>query len=484
MHTFPTRLIRLILSATFLALLGTSGVSAAEPWKDHGPLGVSPEGRHLQHQDGTPFLWLGDTAWALFYKLTREEVATYLDDRQQKGFNVIQAVAYWYPHGEDGPGPLNAPNAYGHRPFVGSTEQPSTSQPLVKEGGGPEIPNDYWDHADFVVEQIRRRGMYLALLPCWGRAYINANQEKSSVVFDEGSARAYGQFLGTRYRTQPNIIWVMGGDIDPDKGIGDRLAIYRAMAEAIGQAVTGKPLQWNRPDPGWSEIFITYHPSTESATFFHQDAWLDANGIQTWTHVDKVQQAVARCYGFSEPVKPALFLEGNYEQMRPSEQVPDPPLRVRRQAYQALLSGAAGHTYGAGSMWDFRKKSRTETSGIPWVNAMQLSAAAQTGSILRQLLEQMEWWNLVPDQNVIAEGQGEGAKTKVAACTADNSRVVVYFADATPATLKLALPAAAWTATWRRPSDGARQPGTVPDSMNLTPPADWPDALLVLEARH
>ena len=34
----------------------------------HGDLCVSPNGRFLQHTDGTPFLYLGDTAWELIYR--------------------------------------------------------------------------------------------------------------------------------------------------------------------------------------------------------------------------------------------------------------------------------------------------------------------------------------------------------------------------------------------------------------------------------
>ncbi|MDH7571107.1 MAG: DUF4038 domain-containing protein, partial [Armatimonadota bacterium] len=58
----------------------------------HGPLRVTPDGRYLQHADGTPFLWLGDTAWELFHRLNREESERYLENRRAKGFTVVQAV--------------------------------------------------------------------------------------------------------------------------------------------------------------------------------------------------------------------------------------------------------------------------------------------------------------------------------------------------------------------------------------------------------
>lgn len=54
---------------------------------------VSDNQRFLQHADGRPFFYLGDTAWELFHRLNGEEAGLYLEDRRAKGFNVIQAVA-------------------------------------------------------------------------------------------------------------------------------------------------------------------------------------------------------------------------------------------------------------------------------------------------------------------------------------------------------------------------------------------------------
>jgi hypothetical protein len=42
------------------------------------PLRVAPSGRTLERADGTPFFYLGDTAWALFNRLDREEATRYL----------------------------------------------------------------------------------------------------------------------------------------------------------------------------------------------------------------------------------------------------------------------------------------------------------------------------------------------------------------------------------------------------------------------
>jgi Protein of unknown function (DUF4038) len=49
-------------------------------------------------------------------------------------------------------------------------------------------------------------------------------------VFTADNARAYGAYLGARYRDKP-IIWMLGGDRIPDsKG---RKEIWRAMARGL-----------------------------------------------------------------------------------------------------------------------------------------------------------------------------------------------------------------------------------------------------------
>lgn len=49
-------------------------------------LQVSENGRYLEYSDGTPFLYLGCTAWELFHALNREEATLYLQNRAEKGF--------------------------------------------------------------------------------------------------------------------------------------------------------------------------------------------------------------------------------------------------------------------------------------------------------------------------------------------------------------------------------------------------------------
>src|SRR5688500_20316616 len=75
-------------------------------------LQVSDNKRFLIRSDGSPFFYIGDTAWELFHRLNREEADRYLQDRAGKGFTVIQAVAPAELQGHADPIP------YGHLPHT------------------------------------------------------------------------------------------------------------------------------------------------------------------------------------------------------------------------------------------------------------------------------------------------------------------------------------------------------------------------------
>ncbi|MDE7346377.1 MAG: DUF4038 domain-containing protein [Muribaculaceae bacterium] len=54
----------IIFSIISLLFISISLHAAEKPWS-HGALKVSDNGLYLQHEDGTPFFWLGDTGWLL-----------------------------------------------------------------------------------------------------------------------------------------------------------------------------------------------------------------------------------------------------------------------------------------------------------------------------------------------------------------------------------------------------------------------------------
>jgi len=82
--------------------------SPVSPLARHGAIRVAATGRYLEHADGTPFLWLGDTWWFGFVdRISDEEFAALAQRRRDEGFTVIQIVAGIYPEANF-PDPLGA----------------------------------------------------------------------------------------------------------------------------------------------------------------------------------------------------------------------------------------------------------------------------------------------------------------------------------------------------------------------------------------
>ena len=146
-------------------------------------LKISDNRRYLCDTDGKPFFYLGDTAWELFHRLTREESTIYLRDRAAKGFTVIQAVVLAELEG------VTTPNAQGDLPLL---------------GGDVRQPNpDYFAHVDAVVEEAASLGLFIGMLPTWGCYWKSG--ERNPPLFTAENAHAYGKWLGERYRGKPVI---------------------------------------------------------------------------------------------------------------------------------------------------------------------------------------------------------------------------------------------------------------------------------------
>ncbi len=483
---------RIYLVQIFIYVFLCSGfLHAQSPWQQHGKLEISQNRHYIQHKDGKPFLWIGDTGWGMMQQLTREEIDQYLDNRQKLGFTVIQTVAHWSPHGGGlERSPDNAANAYGHRPFTGEENAPNTSEPLVVKGGSPQSPNDYWDHVDYVVAAIKERNMYLALLPCWASQLITGTKE-----YNENEARIYGNFLGKRYAKEEHIIWVLGGDTKAQFQGYDKYQryydfddrhIFRAMAEGILSGVTGEKLKWNEHGSAWDEVFITYHPNGDypygSSQWFHADPWLDANGVEVWKEVHDVFPVMLEDYRLQDPVKPSLFLEGSYEYGTYHHECGwVTPLKVRRQFYHTFFAGGAGHTYGAGPIWSMRGNEGDYNCGYTWQQALDFPGAVQLTQIAKKFLTDHKWYEWEPNEDVISEtGYRESLKTSVA--TKSKDMVMVYFSNNSHTRVTNILEKNA-EAFWFDPQNGQikkEDPFNVNEKRTCAPPSKWEDAILVL----
>ena len=413
-----------------LVCCGITTAQGAKPW-DNGRLKVSDNHRYLIHENGTPFFWLGNTAWLISERLTRDDVEFYLTKEREAGYNVEQIQV------------LNAIptfNIYGMQANDESFDMQKFSR---KDQYG------YWEHLDYIVDFAASQGIYIAMDCIWGSQINKMTTEK---------AAKYGKFLGERYKNKPNIIWMMGGDVLGDRGT----ASWDALAKAIRKA-----------DPNH---VMTFHPRgrTTSSRWFADRDWMDfhmfqsghrrygqRNGDGDYTIKDNTEEDNWRYVDLTwngNPQKPVIDGEPSYEDIPQGLHDFSAPrwmdYDVRRYAYWAVFAGCFGHTYGHNSIMQFIKPGLLASFGAekPWWDAMKDPGYNQM-KYLKWLILAFPFEERIADQSVIAGQNGERYDRNIA--TRGNDYLLVYNYSGKPMQLDLSKISGAKKNVWvMNPSDG------------------------------
>ncbi len=413
----------MLASGTLASASPSKASGAVPPAGVAGRLRVSANHRYLEHEDGKPFFYLGDTAWELFHRLNREEATHYLANRAQKDFTVIQAVIL------SEVGDLKTPNAYGDLPLIDRD---------------PTRPNEaYFRQVDFVVNKAGELGLFIGMLPTWGRYWATG-----SSIFTPATAREYGRFIGRRYRDKA-LIWILGGD----HSVADHQErmIVDSMAAGLKEGDGGTHL-------------ITFHPiGPGDSSFKLNDApWLDFNMFQSSHAARDLDNGLYVEHDYAlTPRKPTMDGENRYEcipvafyfgGMTRIDRFDDAD--VRQAAYWSLLAGACGYTYGNNNIWQMfdparaKEESKAERpprstqqrvaenpwlgarggllgADIPWYDALDHPGAFDMTHV-RRLFESLPFTRLVPDQSMIMDGPMTGGAKIRAAKSSDGSFAIIY----------------------------------------------------------
>lgn len=345
------------------------------PLYRHGPLTVSQTHRYLQHADGKPFFWLGDTWWMGLCKRIRwpEEFETLTDDRVRKGFNVVQIVAGLYPD-------------------MGAFDKRGANEAgFPWEEEWKAIRPEYFDRADGRIAHLVKRGIVPCVVGAWGYYLPWLGAEKM---------KRHWRYLIARWGAYP-VVWCIAGE-----------------ANLPWYLVPNFPYDDRRAVKGWTEIadyvrrtdpyrrLISIHPTglgrLSARGSIDDQSLLDFDMLQTG-HGDRESlgptvETVRWSYG-AEPRMPVLDSEVNYEGIlgRCHDDV------QRLMFWSCILSGACGHTYGANGIWQMNEKDKPYGNSphggtygpTPWQEAMVLPGSSQLAASKR-LLERYRWYEFAP----------------------------------------------------------------------------------------
>jgi hypothetical protein len=348
--------------------LTVSGYTGDNSLYKHGKFSVSQNGRHFEHADGTPFLWLGDTWWkCLAKRLTWEGFQELATDRKKKGFSVVQIVAGPYPDEE---------------PF----------EPMWENEGGHPYKNqeftvlnpEYWKYADRRLQHLVDTGLAPAIVGAWGRADCNAMKH----VGVQGLKRHW-RYLIARYGAYP-VFWILGGELHNNtkwgEGTWGDVGRYVREIDPYHTPITAHSGSGRRGKEGDKHI-IDYDMIGGS----HNE------GVAIGGAVKGVISTYAK-----NPPMPVLVGETLYEgHMQFGFQYVQ-----RNMFWQYMLSGAAGHTYGAAGIWHASVEGdpgcasscfggRKTYDWTTWREGMNYPGSTQIG-IGKKLLEQYPWHRFEP----------------------------------------------------------------------------------------
>jgi hypothetical protein len=343
-------------------------------------------------------VWLhGEAAWSLLVRLDDAELDRYLADRRARGVNALVV------------------NLIEHR-FADHAPNNRAGEPPFTTAGDFATPNEaYFAHVDRALTRAAAAGMAVLLAPAY-LGYDGGNEGWYVEIRRNGPdrMRAYGRFLGARYRAAPNLVWLEGGDAPP-MAAGDEI---EALVAGIREA-----------DP--VHLHAAHSTRYRSALDDYDRPWLDLNTTYSDCegHGRQLRRDATRRRGI-----PTMFLEGTYEGEKASLAC------TISQAYRTLLSGASGHVFGNKPIWLF-DPGWPEALDSPGSRAMQHLAGLVAARDLR---------GLVPDfTGALVSGDGVSAARS-------RSGTTLAFVDAGPRTLRVAPRAGASSrrAAWFDPASG------------------------------
>ncbi len=393
--------------------------------------------RYLTLTEGTPFFWMGDTAWEGFQRLTRTEIQQYLSNRASLRFNVVQITAL------SGLGALDA-NAHGDIPLWNDNPQTPATTPGNDPNNGTEY--DFWDHVDYTVQLAEANGIYVALLPTWGEyLWLNSGQPAEVIFTSNQKAYDYGWWIGNRYKDSPNVIWVLGGDRAPVDST--KRALIDSMAAGINAA-------------GATQL-MTYHPwgNSSSSDWFHSSSWLDFNMLQSGHNSRNRDNYndIYKDYTRSGGAKPTIDGEPRYEDIPINFVLSNgrfDAYDARQAAYWAVFAGALGHTYGHNNVWQMYKSgySAQINASAFWDASLSAPGATQM-QYLRNLMESRSFLTAFPDTTFVTKAQ---SGMNVIRCLRGTDFAFVYSAGGLAFTVNLGRTSGSTVdAWWYNPKTGA-----------------------------
>jgi hypothetical protein len=373
-----------VTSSSDRGLNGKKGNIEVVPWSEdekaanpvrHGHVMVQNSGpnagRFFMYADGTPFLWVGDTWWNWTNnRIKPESFRKLVDDRSTKGFTVGQLFV---------PG-----NGWG---------RPSS---LLDESY-LVLDTAHASRVEEMIQYANSKGITVWIHGWWSRENMDKNIGAEKM-------RRWWRYLVHRFGAY-NVVWVLAGEYNMYNYGGFPLDFWKELGQMIkDEDPYERIVGVHNTPPFWSGGADA--PQWGTGTVLHQEKWLDYNQIQVGhgKYANEMIPLVVMEEYDRDPVKPVVVTEPWYEFIEGNPTGMD----IRFAAWSAILSGAAGHTYGGGHVW---LASVPEAPGgpgnWPYEKGFERTTFDYEGAVsmkhLASFFKEIEWWRMSPHPELVME---------------------------------------------------------------------------------
>lgn len=390
--------LKISLLIVLFALIGK--ISFAQQ-KTIFPLKFSENKRYLVDYKNEPFLIKEFSAWGFLQAISEKTEIAIMDSLKKKGFNTLLVSIVSNASSQMSGNP---PNWQGVSPF--------------KIKWDFSTPNEkYFKHVDKILKIAEQKGFFVLLVPCYLGYFTDAGQgwwdEMRGPNNSPEKMKVYGEFLGKRYKSTNNIMWVAGGDNDA-KGL-DEPYMKNLIA---GIKLHDKTHLWTGHFDNGSLNFWSTNNS------LYKDI-IDIDGQYVWQELsmgNRGPQYVSELNQYKNG-KMIFQLDQSYEHDVPHYADNENPQWIRRKMYDGLLSGCAGTSFSSGTL---------DNQAYWFKNTLALMNTPSLKDVYRcfKLFDVLPWQNFIPDttKNIIVEGRGifGSLEYMVAAKTSDSSVYMAY----------------------------------------------------------
>jgi Protein of unknown function (DUF4038)/Domain of unknown function (DUF5060) len=343
-----------------------------------GFVSAHPAGRSFCHADGSPAFFVFDTAWAMPWRATVEDVEVYAADRQAKGFTAVLMMSVQPDMNARGPVGRNIDEGF----EVGFHDLP--------EGRLSQINVGYFQYFDRIVGVLVDHGITPVWQPVF-HGYGWKGLEVAGPVIPPDEYARYCRYLVARFGARP-AVYLPGAD-----GAGTEPQI-----EAGGREIQ----EWDAYGQPTGIHYRPHHRNDE-----HQDAdWLDFQSCQTGHMGDHVPDRVATMWA-QRPPKAIMNGEPSYEHS--GRRGVAEGWWQGHEAWSNLCAGALmGVAYGAGGLWQWRLHPQEPghgeyflAPGAGWREALRFEGSRYVG-LVGKILEDLPIGNAAPCWDVSTNTRG------------------------------------------------------------------------------